>query len=611
MALTRLYEDYQVGSVDCLSYHDDIAFGSDCEDTMENFKDIDNEVCQQLGIPVNHRKGFYGQNFVLCENYSDEIFGEKESYQRMALKQIHASENVTHAKFQWLSVFRYVNPELWGKYIEELVLHFGNEFYDRESSAPSLLGGWVPYSYQKIDVSLYLMDRLPSRNEYAASLVGLQTVHKYPERRKFPNLPYEPPIKKLYPFIENYGSTSVFLTDMTLNEVGNSMTRLQKIGLTSWFWNYQRKARLKKYNDYVNAQWMNYEDWFGELRRVHPTTDIMPPKNLITRVPVERYPEISRLYKPSNPKMSYLAALNPGKLSDKIVPWPVPPEVSTTSTLSMTAFERSKIRFESHFFSRYTADLREMEIAIPTLRAINSDEWFSPMSAISFILAMEHEEALPTWKPRESVAKIDDQLFYKVNNPDHEQLYVYLTSRLGTTKVDKINMTYFEREVGLFLYATRAKKLKEIKRLVEEAERPPSSMADSWDAECSSVSGFSWDSGNLNDCDFFTWRTSKQNYTNWRNHYFATMEAKIVALEILESGYLNSFESEEKRKEYAFIDPVEVHLFKESGGIFDENMVPILNRVNQDSDEESVRGDFFADGSGSDGSSEGGLMVGF
>jgi hypothetical protein len=613
MCLNEVYKEYQVGSLDCLAYHDDIAFGSDCEDTMENFKDIDNMICEKLAIPVNHRKGFYGLNFVLCENYSDPIFGEKESYQRIALKQLHASENVTHAKFQWLSVFRYVNPELWKQYIGELISHFGNEFYAGEGSAPTLLGGWVPYSYQKVDITLYNMDRLPSKEEFAASMVSLVPVKRFPGRRPFGNAPYKPPVKRIFPQLENFGSTSVFLTDMTESQVGQSMTRLMKIGLTSWYWRYQRVERHKKFKHLLDGSWMDQRTWYRALRKTHPSTDIMPPKELITETPVEVYPQVNSLFSPANPKMSYLAAMNPGKLSEKIIPWPVPPEVATVSTLSLTAFERSKVKFESHLFNRHTADLREMEIAIPTLRAINSDEWFSPMSVVSFILAMEHREYLPRVEPRESIAKIPDQIFYLVNDPNHEKLFVYLAGRLGVKRTKEIQLTYFEHEVDRFLQARRAKKLKEVKRLVEqyELDHPEEHGTDSSNESFSEVSDFHFTDADLNDCDFFTWRTGARNYNNWRNFFFNSMDEKISSIEIIESGFMNQEIDRSQLLRYAFTDAVEIHLYKESGGIFDENMVPILDRAMAvGSDKGSAVGDMFAAGSG-DESSEGGLMIGF
>lgn len=615
MSLDELYSEYTIGSVEGLFYHDDAAFGSDSEDTILTFESIDFNTCTKLGLVVNKRKSFAGRNFVLCEHYSDPIFDKKESYQRMSLKQLHASENITHAKFQWLSVYRYVDPEYWEFYIKELTNHFGYEFYEQETGGPALLGGWIPYSYQKVDVSLYMLDRLPYKTEQAASLCGLEPVKHYPGKRRFGKTKYRSPVEQLYPHITNFGESQVFLTNLTLDQVSGQMTRLDKIGLTSWYWRYQREARLSKYKRILaDPNWIDCRDWIKMLRDLHPTSDILPYKWLLTYEPVEKYPEISSLFRPANPRMSYLKALNPTALSDKIVPWPELPDQPTSSTLSLTSFERTKVKFESHFFDRWTADLREMEIAKPTLRAINSKEWFSPMSVVSFILAMEHEEKVPVFCERTNKPVIPDELFYKVNDPNHEKLFPYLVGRLGFERTKAIDLTYFERELDLFLTKQRAKKLKEIKRLVEEQALPEGSIytgEDEKSEDFSLRSSFEWTEKSLNDWDFFTWQTSKRNYLNWRNHFFARIDEKVVSLQVLESGFLQGdLDLEIDRTKFALTDPVEQHLYIESGGKLDDQFVPILNRNALSDSNESEKDIFKNSASGSEGS-ECGLFAGF
>jgi len=616
MSLDKLYENYTHGSVEGLFYHDDAAFGSDNEDTLETFKDIDYDTCAQLGIVANKRKSFSGRNFVLCEHYSDAIFDKKESYQRTTLKQLHCSENITHAKFQWLSVYRYIDPEYWELYINELTNHFGYEFYAQEVGGPALLGGWIPYSYQKVDVTLYLLDRLPYKTEQAASLCGLEPVKHYPGKRRYGKSAYHPPVKQIFPHLQNFGDSKVFLVDQTMDQVSSLMTRLDRVGLTSWYWQYQREARLSKYKKIMNnPDWLDCREWVEALRALHPTSDILPYKWLLSYKQVEQYPEVSSLFKPSNPRLSYLKAHNPEGISEKVVPWPEHPDQPTTSTLSLTAFERTKVKFESHFFDRWTADLREMEIAIPTLRAINSNEWFNPMSVVSFILAMEHEERLPCFAPRSNKPVIPDEVFYKVNDPNHEKLFPYLVTRLGYKRTLGIDLTYFERELDLFLTKKRLQKFKEIKHLVEQyaLDNPVSDFTgeDEKSEDFSLRSSFEWTEASLNDWDFFNWQTSKRNYLNWRNHFFAKIDEKVASLEVLESGFLNTFDQDYDRTRFAILDPVEQHLYKESGGILDDQNVPILNRNALDETDKASSVDIFKKSdSGSEGSSVG-LMEGW
>jgi hypothetical protein len=613
--LDKLYQTYQVGSVDALFYHDDAAVGATHPDTLEDFKDIDYETCLEFGIPASKPKCFTGDGFVLCENYSDEIFDSKVSYQMTLLKMIHASENVSHAKHQFLSLYRYTDPLYWKDYLEEIIDHFGYEFYPEEASAPTLLGGWVPATYQKMDISLWSHTEFPTLDEQAASLVGLQPIKHYPGKRRFSKEPYLPVAKKLFPAVTNFGKDGIFLNNMTCDEVANSFTRLNKIGLVGYYWKTQLRLRRKKFYSLKEQGFLEMRPWYRALRRLHPTLDIYPPPMLTKQVEVDQYPEVERLYKPSNPRLQYLRALNMGALSDKILPYGVPPDVTLNSTLSLTAFERSKVQFESHFFSRWTQDFREMNIAIPTNRAIYSREWFNPMANVSFNLAVGGREVLTVFEDREDLSVFpNEDLFYRLNHPSFSSMLSDLTSRLGYTKVKSLELTYFAKEINQIIRLKQALLIKEAyNKVIKDAITYLEKEDKGSDEELSEVSNFTHTDAPLEDGDFFTWRTSKRNYLDWRNHYFIMLDEKLNYIEIVRSGVFNTFEELDAER-CAITDPVCRHLYLASGGALDDQDIPIVDRehvsASYETDEDVFKNSDRGAASQS-GSSEIGLMEGW
>jgi hypothetical protein len=599
------------GSMDALFYHDDCSLGSSSEETLEELKDADFKTLSSFGIPVAIKKSFTAQEYVLCENYSDDILDTKDSYQRAILKSIHASENITHAKFTWYSMFRYSEPELWSKYIDELVSHFGYEFYPQESRAPALLGGWIPYMYEKVDISLARMGRLPYKTEIAASLTGVKTIKFMKGKRRFRG-EYSHPVKKLYPFAKDFGKSRVFLDGYDAMEVASHFTRLNKIGLTSAYWQEQFEFRHNKYHSFMDGPGVEYREWIREIRLTHPTLDILPHIDLCQEIDVEQFPYHGPVYRPENRKISYLKALNPGALSDKIIPFPVPPDIELGSVTQLTAFERTRVQVEPHFYGRSYGEHGEIQLVHPESRLIYSQEWFNPMSVVAATLALTHREYLPKFEDRTGdIASMSRELFYSLNNPNHPNLFVALVPRLGYERVKNLDLTYFEEEVNTLLQKRRLDKLKQVyKTVLETAARDSFGSDDSY-IHYSEDAAFVWTDASLHDSDFFNWRTSNRNYTNWRNHFFDLLDQKVNSLEIDSAGFLNRFEEIEVKEDY-ILEGVELHLYLSSGGIVDDNNIPILHRPDtfEGSQSGMVGFDPLAPGSNSSGS-EGGLMAGW
>lgn len=617
MALNRLTLEYQSGEVGAIFYHDDAALGSTDADTLENLKDIDTLVLDELRSIVNLKKSFTADWFVLCENYSDEILGKKESYQRTLLKQIHASANVAHAKFQFQSLFRYVEPCFWESYARELVDHFGYEFYPDEIRNPHLLGGWIPAQYMGIDISLWATNGYDlSKEQQAAGLVKLEKIVNYKGKRKFSNSIYPSPISKLYPLlpvIKEEWSES-YLLGMTEAEVASKFTRQNKPGLCSFFWKEQLTKRRKKYHEYLKMMPMMPEDYYYVLRDKHSRHDIIPPRAMWKLKSVSNEPEVSRLYRPQNPKFQFLAAMFPDIFSKKIIPWGVPPDKPIGSERQHTAFERGNVKYVTSFFPGYTENWGELSYMVPTKRAIFSKVWFDPLTVVSFVETATYEkDMIIELPPRKGVFDyLDETTFRLVNREPWIGAAGLLTARLGWDRVRNLDFTYFFEEIDIILRRKRAEQLLAIRQLVlsdiENSRWKPEGSSDS----IALGSGSNYTDASLNDGDFFSWRTSNRNYRNWRNWYFSLIDEKLTSLEIHQTLYLQTEREDVPNERFRLDDPVCQYLFKESGGLLDENNIPVLDRGVGTAGDQPADFDIMNPGSPDPGGSEdGGLFPGW
>jgi len=602
-----MIEEDSLCETDAVFYHDDAAFGFLTADGMETYSDIDYRVCRELGIPNKKEKSFSGEFFVLCENYSDWHIDRKESYQRYLMKSVHTATNVTHAKFLWLSLYRYVEPLHWKESLESIIEHFGLEFYLEEGGYPSLFGGWIPANYQKIDISFWSLES-HTKKQVAASLANKLHPSPYMGKRKYEGT-YDSFFKKLFPFVTNWGRDKLFLIDQPMHQVALSFTRLDRIGYTTKYWQHQHAMRNREYHVRMVGPQMPIDDWYFAVREVHSHLDIIPPKDMWVLENVDKYPIVDQIYSPANPRLQYLKALNPDAVTDKVIPYGVPPDVTTTSTLKLTAFERSKVSLQCHFFDRWTSDLKEMYLTVPKTRAIYSQAFFNPLGVVSFMLSVTGRECIPIVKPRSDLSYfINEDLFYRLNRTGIPNLLPFLASRLGYSKVEKLNLSYFSVELEAFLNKRRAKQIKEAYLQVLK-EAASESIIDTGSDKLTDNSQFVWTDAKLDDDQFFNWRTSNRNYRDWRNHYFYMIDTKVNVLEVAAAGFLNEFEA--VNPDDVRLEGVELYLYTASGGIVDDNGIPILDRPQVASSHEGEFDVFENSGSDNGSGSDCGMMVGW
>lgn len=616
MTKDRLHLEYAVGDSDALVYHDDFAIGCTDEDTLEDIKGIDKDLLSELDCIPNLHKSFTGESFVLCENYSDEFLGTKESYQRTILKTIHASVNVTHAKYQFQNLYRLVEPSLWEAYAIELADHFGSEFYPNEILSPFELGGWIPSQFCGLDVSLWYTD--PTKQQQAAGLSN--RLHPVPYKgKRYGSKPYVPPIKRIHPLVTSFGDCEeVFLVNMNKDEVASRFMRMDKPGLRSSYWEEQRKKRIEEYRGWLPYCPMMLDRYYPLYVKRRPRTDCIPPKSMWKLIDVDSYPEVNVFYQPRNPRLQYLKHLNPDALSDKILPWGVQPDAPRKSNRMLTALERERAKILTNLFPGFTHAWGELQIAIPTKRAIFSKEWFDPLSVISFVLSTGGlEQLIVTGIEKPGLNKyMDEGFYYTINREPYTIGINTLVSRLGAKKLLTLNLTYFFEELATILQKKKRAKLLEVYNQVlkDQSDFNYETGIFPDEEEVLMHSDASEVSDTLNDEDFFMWRTTKRNYKNWRNWYFSLIDEALLAQEIARTTVMNKSDWETSKKDdMKLVDPVCRHLWIASGGTFDKDDLPVIdNHILWASDRSGHdSGDVFNDpGSGTSGSDVG-LMAGW
>jgi len=289
-----------------LCINDDFTAGFKCEEHLEAYWDMEDEVMDALSLLREPTKSFRSyDHFVLAERYFI-LCGEYEkvSYQLRELIYPLACYNITHAKAYFGAAQVYCNAQYTGRYISDIVSYWGYEFYPKEFEYPTLCGGWVNERLNGVDLSLLLLESLPYNTlvcrGYEASQVELKMRGKGPLKR--------PPILQklgIMDIPEEFHNHFDFLPQNLLNrKYGRIMSLSLKSFQTYWdkLWK-KRQAEFKKRHD------VTFEDLICSILNDHRSSQFYPidmmiksyhPCNIIRA-------QIDDIYLDPNPKMALLA----------------------------------------------------------------------------------------------------------------------------------------------------------------------------------------------------------------------------------------------------------------------------------------------------------------
>lgn len=629
--IANLKDEDTYGTIGALFYHDDAAIGFTNESDIEVYDQVEDEVFARYGFIKNKKKSFQAEWFVLCENYSDEDIDQKDSYQRVILRYPHCAVNITHAKILFASNLRLVDTVDWQDYLHELIDHFGIEFHINETQSSYQLGGWVPAYYMNVDIGLTLPDSL-SYLEKAAGLSALQYPVQWKScRKRFKDKPYLPPVKTVFPHIDNFGNAEkAYMVGMTELQVAESYHSLKNsAGSTSYYWGQQLKKRKEAFERWRTVR-LTMPEFYMEYHKKHPGVDILPPREVILFEDVANYPEIEEFYKPSNPFLQFLKFHNPTKIRDDIMPWPLPPGMSLDSKLQLTAEERRQLQYSPLLLARYNW-LNELHLQIPTKRYIPSTQFYNTHQVIAATMALYGKEQLPIGLERSDLVGFRKDVkssFYK-KTVTHLKVLELLCQKIGWHAAKDIELTYFAEDIEQFTrakntayQATRARVLELMRRdrlmlgevlAIDFDEELPTGSIESaieFGSEVSRDSQFVWTDSPLADDEFFSWTTSKKNYRDWRQRIFESIEGKLTGTNaIYYTGEPEERQAlQEEESPYA-LNETEKYFYELAGGNVWSNNVPDVAKAAVDemesvhSDDGNEGGGFWSDdqsGSGGD-----------
>lgn len=591
ITLDKLYdEEFVTGSLSSLHYHDDTAVGATDADTLENYNTMEDQVMETYQLIKNKRKSFVAEWFILCENYSDEFHDIKESYQRYLINQVYASCNISHAKLVFGSNLRYINTVDWNPYLRKLVSYFGYEYFPDEACEPYQLGGWVPAYYMSVDIALYIKE--PTRKSKAAALsFTLEKPNAYKQLKRYSDELFKAPVNQLYGDLDLPKEFRAFYyIGMTEQQVARKFLTMEQVGSKSGYWNFVYTERKKRFNQLMALPDLDIKEFYRCYHQKHNKVDILPPKELIVLKEVKHYKEVESLYRPSNPFLQFIKFFCPNKLNNKIYPWPVPPGLDFQSRLQLTAEERRQMQYNPLILSQYSIG-ELVQVNVPS-RLILEGQYYNPNQMIACCVSFNIGEKLPENLERKElsfVKSINTKILEALSDP----LYRQILERSYQLKPEYktllgLNVSTFYNEITPFI--NRRTQAIDLAKAYQLAYEQMDSINSSEEGNIPNYSEYT--DTPLSDSEFWTWRTSKKKYKDWRNNYFLSIDAKVLSVELQTSITMNK----KLNPNYDFtegshldtLDPVELHLFLRSGGVVDKHNRPVVDHWDWDAIPEEV-----------------------
>jgi hypothetical protein len=143
-----LYREINFG---LLSFNDDMVVGLE-EDLCREYAECHFNVCEGLSLKMKRRKTFFGNTFVFCEEFSNEVFNSKGAYYRGFINSIFFARNIVQAK-QLLTSVPFTHVSRLEYEMDRVIAHWGYEFHRKEFKAPIAFGGWWTKKMNGVDLT--------------------------------------------------------------------------------------------------------------------------------------------------------------------------------------------------------------------------------------------------------------------------------------------------------------------------------------------------------------------------------------------------------------------------------------------------------------------------
>lgn len=323
IVMDRLYSrNLVIGEIRNINYNDDSTTAFTKESDMDDYIDVDSEVCKDFGIKDKKKKSHRGKRFVFCEQYMD--FNKKLSSRNFLKNLGFTASNITEAK----SMFSGTWSDLGISTLGELVSFWGYEFYPNEHLHTRLFGGWVAKKFSGLNTEFH--------HEYPImtydSLRAFTVINKVPRieipRKKGKKI-YNSPLDQLFGHNLNLdGRDSDLRYRITESEMHVKFDKVKNCReyetLTTNFLDKRRRMfhGLKIHGDKERILQTYYNDIMSQERGI----DFIPPWKWckISKIdPIEKEPFVP--FKNPNPTLGFVKYHNPKLFAkgDKIIPDPI------------------------------------------------------------------------------------------------------------------------------------------------------------------------------------------------------------------------------------------------------------------------------------------------
>jgi hypothetical protein len=596
---------YIHGEIGALFYHDDAAIGFENYDDSLVYDSIEDEVMNWYGQIKAKSKSFAGPSFVLCERYSDYSMNEKTSMQLYMAYLPMTAINIAHAKDLFLQSYKYIDHIDWKEALKDLVDRWGYEFYPDEVNYPYSMGGWLPSYYLGVDVVFATYDTFTNKQlkaMYASRLFNVPLYDKSVDK------PYFSPVQKMFYDLDYGPSPESYFVNKSIKDMRAKFRRLDNPGRKTEFWRYQLKKRRSTYDEatpYLLTTYEIYQEYF----KLHKNIDILPPKDSVLFEEIDKYEEVEEIYKPSNPYMQYLKFHNPMKLSDKIMPWPCPPDITVDKRIHLTSEERRK---SLKIYELLHPDKGHILFLSPIIRLIQSDRYYNPNAVVAACHAFYGCEKLPLGLTRDVLKPIrsySPKLFRYLHIKRLKYFIEDIIAIIGYRNIKDIN-------IDEFIYDLQ--KILEVKALIEFRKKRQQIMSSYQQLNASNASteesgelidseGLSianWSDSPLEDNEYFIWLGNPKPYKHWRYRYFESIRDKSDNVGIIRSNLTphQQWDPENMVPQNIRFDEVEEHIWKESGGTMELPGIPLTMQDSLDAPEADAVIDFYENNSDSDSS---------
>jgi hypothetical protein len=302
----------------CLALNDDYVARLDSEEDVDIYLDIEDQVCKDFCIAREPKKSFYCRgSFVLAEIYFPKEHNIKESYVRRNILNAFSCVNITHAKQYINSLIKTENVDIFESYKEEIIAYFGYEFFPEEMNYPTIFGGWVSSTLEGVSLDLLELEELPYNNKICRAYNACKINSlKYSRRSKNDDKNFYGPVHTLYPSV-NLGDKELDFDTGSIRDLRLKYQRYDDDEMINFAYRRLYERRQEMFKKTCSTP---YNIFIETVIKDYPVKTFYPIPMMIKKTHRYNFQEgsIRDIYLSPNPKLSYLAWMNPNLQLDVI-----------------------------------------------------------------------------------------------------------------------------------------------------------------------------------------------------------------------------------------------------------------------------------------------------